>query len=366
MAVRREPNGRWRAVVKSGRAYVGGRTFDTRREAVDWERRERAALAGGVDVRAGKETVASLLPEWVEHRRSVVAPKTARTDAELLRLVSPALGARSVATVSPPDVDRWLLYLRESEGQGDASVRRYRASLSSFFSWAMDDRRVAVNPVAASRPPRPIVEPVQMRPFTEAELGTLVRAIARRDPVLADVVAIAGWSGLRWAELRAIRVADVQDLPTPALRVVRSQPEGHAVKTPKSGKGRRVPLADVVLPAVRRARESKDPSDLLLTTARGGQLWAGTFRRRVLWSAGAGGRRLHDLRHTAACLWLARGVDPGTVQTWMGHASITTTQRYLHHLGTDADVAGLARLNSGGTYGAHETTEAPSEEGADQ
>ena len=55
--------------------------------------------------------------------------------------------------------------------------------------------------------------------------------------------------------------------------------------------------------------------------------------------------------HTAACLWLARGVDPVTVQTWMGHASIATTNLYLHHLGTAADKAGLARLNSRGYAG---------------
>lgn len=62
---------------------------------------------------------------------------------------------------------------------------------------------------------------------------------------------------------------------------------------------------------------------------------------------------VHDLRHTAACLWLARGVDPGTVQAWMGHESIATTNRYLHFLGTGADAAGLERLNSraGGTGG---------------
>ena len=36
----------------------------------------------------------------------------------------------------------------------------------------------------------------------------------------------------------------------------------------------------------------------------------------------APGRRIHDLRHTAACLWLARGVDPVAVQAWLGHASI--------------------------------------------
>ncbi len=54
---------------------------------------------------------------------------------------------------------------------------------------------------------------------------------------------------------------------------------------------------------------------------------------------------MHDLRHTAACLWLNRGVDPGTVQAWMGHESIATTNRYLHFLGAGADRAGLERLN---------------------
>lgn len=59
-------------------------------------------------------------------------------------------------------------------------------------------------------------------------------------------------------------------------------------------------------------------------------------------------RRIHDLRHTAACLWLARSVDPGTVQQWMGHESIATTNRYLHHLGNAADRAGLTKLNAAG------------------
>jgi len=52
------------------------------------------------------------------------------------------------------------------------------------------------------------------------------------------------------------------------------------------------------------------------------------------------------LRHTAASLWLARGVDPVTVQAWLGHASIATTNIYLHHLGSSADRAGLERLNA--------------------
>ena len=48
MTVRKEPSGRFRAVLKVGREYVEGRTFDTKRDAQAWLARERAALAGGV------------------------------------------------------------------------------------------------------------------------------------------------------------------------------------------------------------------------------------------------------------------------------------------------------------------------------
>ena len=57
------------------------------------------------------------------------------------------------------------------------------------------------------------------------------------------------------------------------------------------------------------------------------------------------GRGIHDLRHTAACLWISLGANPVTVEARMGHASIATTNLYLHHLGTAADRAGLDRLN---------------------
>jgi hypothetical protein len=49
MTIRKQPSGQWFAVLKSGRAYVNGRTFSTRRDAQAWLARERAALAGGID-----------------------------------------------------------------------------------------------------------------------------------------------------------------------------------------------------------------------------------------------------------------------------------------------------------------------------
>lgn len=106
------------------------------------------------------------------------------------------------------------------------------------------------------------------------------------------------------------------------------------MKSTKSGKVRRVPVADRALGIVRGCAAGKGGEELLFTTTSGHRLHAAAVKLAMHWDVTGAGRRIHDLRHTAACLWLARGVDPGTVKAWMGHSSIATTNLYLHHLGT--------------------------------
>lgn len=354
-SVRKLPSGRWQGNAKSGRVRLGTRTFDTRRAALAWAERTEAAASGGVDVRAGKARVRDLLGEWVAWRTQTVAPKTARTDAEVIRLMSPALGARAVGSVMPVEVERWLVGLREQHHQSDGSIRRYRASLSAFFAWTVTDHRRGDNPVAAAKLPAQMDPPDEMHPFTEDELSEVVQRIERAGQRhLADVVLIAGWTGVRWGELRALRAGDVQRLPLWALRVARSQSEGGQVKVTKGRASRRVPLPDHIATVIERAAAGKSADEWLLTGPVGGQLWRSALIRTTGWKRVGMGRRLHDLRHTAACLWLARGVDLGTVSAWMGHASVVTTNRYLHFLGSSADRAGVERLNqAGGAHGAH-------------
>ena len=88
---RKQPSGRFYAVLKAGRSYVTGRTL-TKRAAQAWLARERAALAGGIDPRAGRATVRTLLPVWLDERKHSVSAKTYKADAALPRLVPTALG----------------------------------------------------------------------------------------------------------------------------------------------------------------------------------------------------------------------------------------------------------------------------------
>lgn len=353
MSVRKLPSGRFRAKLKSGRVDVASKVFDTQREAKGWLARERAALAGGVDPRAGRQRVRLLVIEWLKVRHTTVATKTYRTDQDLLRLMPTSMLAMQASAVSGREVARSFESLL-AQGLAESSVRRFRASLSSFFAWCVREKVILANPVVGVLVPKQSGVVEEMEPFSEDALADAHAEWSEISPHLADLLLVLAWSGLRWAEARAMRVEDVMEVPTPGLLVRRSQPEGHPVKATKGRRSRRVPLANRVLPIVQRLCEGKTQRELLFTTERGAQLHRSAVLRSIQWPSTGHGRRVHDLRHTAACLWLSRGVDPGTVQAWMGHESIATTNRYLHFLGTGADRAGLDRLNAtpGGTRGA--------------
>ncbi len=70
----------------------------------------------------------------------------------------------------------------------------------------------------------------------------------------------------------------------------------------------------------------------MATTARGHieQLPSGSFR-------------VHDLRHTAASVWLAAGADPKVVQRVLGHATAAMTMDLYGHM-MDANLWQAARL----------------------
>ncbi|MBT4500547.1 MAG: tyrosine-type recombinase/integrase [Gemmatimonadetes bacterium] len=57
---------------------------------------------------------------------------------------------------------------------------------------------------------------------------------------------------------------------------------------------------------------------------------------RVVWNNAAdrakveGPIKLHQLRHAFCSHALMQGIDPRTVQKWMGHKDLKTTLRYAH------------------------------------
>lgn len=345
MAVRKQPSGRWRAVVKIGRQYVDGRTFDTKREAETWHRQRKEQLSGHVDPRAGKISTEQRIAEWLEHRRATAQATTTKTDAYLSKWVPRAILVLPLDRVTPGMLTDSMIGLVE-EGRAAKSIQRYRAMLGSFFSWAVERRIITTSPAKGVKVPaggRPVEE---MHPWTRAGLDARFAVWHTLHEDMAEVARFLGLTGLRWSEARALTVGDVSLVQFAAVTVQRARPEGVETKGTKSGKARRVPLADVLLPYVKKRMQGRGPDALLFPP-----LHRARFLDWLNWGETGQGRTIHDLRHTAVCIWLASGVKPGVVKSWAGHASLSTTDIYIHHLGTEADAEGLALLNQ--QTGAH-------------
>ena len=97
----------------------------------------------------------------------------------------------------------------------------------------------------------------------------------------------------------------------------------------------------------------KDPEAWLFAAPGGGPLRESNWKRSVGWrsakvAAGLPDVRVHDLRHTAASLWLAAGPDPKVVQRVLGHATAAMTLALYRHL-VDASLWQAAPLIGGAT-----------------
>ena len=107
--------------------------------------------------------------------------------------------------------------------------------------------------------------------------------------------------------------------------------------TLKSRRSRTVPLPAELHPLIDRLVANRPATEWLFVAPSGGPLRESNWKRTVRWpqsvaALGYPTLRVHDLRHTAASLWLASGADPKVVQAVLGHASAAMTMDIYGHL----------------------------------
>jgi integrase len=166
-------------------------------------------------------------------------------------------------------------------------------------------------------------------------------------------VPVLALAGLRWGELAGLQVGDLISVPGPGLRLSRAvlASEGGGalyVDTLKNHRARTVPLVAELVPIIDRWSAGKEPQAWLFAAPGGGPLRESNWKRSVGWraakvTAGVPDVRVHDLRHTAASLWLAAGADPKVVQRVLGHATAAMTMDLYGHL-VDTSLWQAARL----------------------
>ena len=234
----------------------------------------------------------------------------------------------ALAALRQADLRAWLAAMA-AEGAGNATRARHLSAVRSFFRFlakrhGMENAAPKLLGSPRARPPVPrALAPGQARAVAE-DIGEMSDLAATQARDIALFTLLYG-CGLRIAEALAL---DVRDAPKPGetgmLRVVG-----------KGSKERIVP----VLPAVRdaiaawlRHHPDRQPNAPLFLGLRGKRLDPAVAQRTL-----RAFRRLnalpehatpHALRHSFATHLLAGGADLRSIQELLGHASLSTTQRY--------------------------------------
>jgi integrase len=316
-----------------------------------------AAVAGRV------VTVSGWLEHWLATRVRQRASTLRGYRSHVRVYLTPCLGRIPLAELTVGQVQAMFTALGRELGSGGgpgtaASLARIRATLRAALNAALRLGLIAVNPACrVELPPAPRPRAVVwtasrieewrrtgIRPpvavWTAGQTAQFLHAISGHR--LYAAYHLIALRGLRRGEAAGLRWCDVDlDGGVATINQQLQQYDGRMVVGPPktAGSVRAIALDRTTVAALRRHRQqqamerlevggSYQDSGYVFTGLHGDPLapdrLTRTFRELTV-ATGMPPVRLHDLRHGAAALVLAAGVDLRVVQDMLGHCSIVLT-----------------------------------------
>lgn len=349
----------------SVRHFVDGKraTFGTYATLEEAERIERRIKAQVNATRSEGVTLAAFSVGWLDWRETVKMVRTSRHERSKWKtwVMSSWISEMPIRRIKTQHVLRWLTELQESTawqtGTGIKrkterklavqTIRGIVKTLDLCFRYAVATGRADSNPVPDAYPfIKAETRVTEAWTYLEPdEIARVLDAVAPgKNYHLTHEEQVQRWAayhiaifcGLRAGEIWGLRWTDVRGLDSdrPELFVGRSFD-----KPTKSGKTRRVPLWGKALAAMQTLqREAPGIGNALLFPSKAHTMhvngydaqWA-TVKR---WAGIDRKVRFHDLRHTCAS-HLVKGTwgrhwRLEEVRDYLGHGSISVTQRYAH------------------------------------
>jgi site-specific recombinase XerD len=224
------------------------------------------------------------------------------------------------------DIRAWLAADRISQGTrkplSPASMARRISAVRSFYRWMLRERLVVVDPTARLSAPKVPRKSPRFLDLHEAaavvERPTQQGWFRTRNRALLELMYGAG---LRVSEAVSLDVKHL-DLAERLVRVLG-----------KGNKERIVPFGPPAALALQQWIEQMGGEGALFRNRSGGRLSsrsAWRIARDAGLNNGVIGAHPHALRHSCATHLLGAGADLRTIQEQLGHASLSTTQRYTH------------------------------------
>lgn len=320
-------------------------TGSTQREVAQKLRAAVAAIDAGTYKMPCELTVGAFLDVWVQEYLVSCKPLTVKNYSEQVRKhLKPALGSIRLDKLTPHTIQRFYNGLTAS-GLAPKTVKNIHGVLHSALQQALLNGLITVNPSNACKLPR-VTKP-EIRPLEPEEIKAILREAQLDDYCNLFIVAL--FTGMRQGELLGLSW-DYVNFETGVITIkqqLQCKDGEYFLETPKSGRGRSILPAPVVMEALKKEQEKQqaakafagacwsNPMNLVFTDAIGKHLVRRTVVKhfkKVAERAGVEESRFHDLRHTFAVTSLYAGDDIKSVQANLGHATAQFTLDVYGHV----------------------------------
>ncbi len=289
----------------------------TRAEAVKVLNAEVSdAQRGKYHFQKRKITFKEMADLYLEKYAKVKKKGWRRSDWVFLRRLKPYFGIHKLAKISPFMIEEYIAG-RKEEGLKNSSVNRELSCLRKIFNLAIDWDYVAVNPV---RKVKSLSEKGSMREriLLEDEEVRLFEAAALH---LKPMLMVAIYTGFRRGVIFNLKWQNV-DFEKGEIRTSQS----------KTGGCRAVPMSSEVMTMLYSMKAQNGNCEHVFVNPDTGKPYTDISRafNGACKRTGIKNLKFHDLRHTFGSRLVRNGANLNLVKELMGHASIVTTQRYLH------------------------------------
>ena len=358
-SIHQRKDGRWAASISIGRGKRKHFLGQSRAEVAAKLAEALADQNKGIPIVSNRKNVGQYFDFWLDSVKGSVRPRTFESYDLNIRRLRPLIGKSRLGSLAPATVERAYAEL-VATGLSKRSVVQAHTVLHNALKKAVQWGLIGRNPTEAVSVPRP--ERNEMKTLSEDEVKRLFAATEGQR--LHALWVLLTTTGLRLGEAVGLKWEDI-DFENERLFVRRAlqrqRGRGLVFVEPKTARSRRTvyfpPGTSDALRSHRRLQAEErlqqgtywQDNDLVFCRVDGRPLEATNLipvLHRALKAAGLPQIRIHDLRHTAATLHLARGENPKVVQELLGHSTITLTMDTYSHVTPALHAAAAAKMQA--------------------
>lgn len=298
--------------VKNGVQYHRCFSGASQDEVIGYEARLRSDLLQGkyglLD-NTKDVTLSTLIKEYKEYSETNYVNST--NFFYVLDIFYKTTGNKTLKQITPNDIEKYKKI--RSKTVANSSINRELNCISKMFSLAVENKYIQINPCLGVKRLRIDHKPDRFLSVEEEE-----KLLACANPTLRLIILVAIYTGMRQGEILNLKWKDL-NFKDKYIKILKT----------KNNKVRKIPLAKTLEEEFLKLPKVCDYvffNPLTRTKYVNIQkVFSQTVKRAKIENI-----TFHQLRHSAATRMVEKGIDLVVVKEILGHADLSTTQKYSH------------------------------------